>query len=144
MSNPSNEAIGRQAIEVFNTGDLSVVDQITAEGAIGHDPANPEEAVGPAGAKAVVQMYRDAFSDLNLKVEDQISDGDYVVTRWTSSGTNDGSLAGLPATGKSITGSGILIDKVVDGKIVESWSQWDNMGLMQQLGVGAPAAASAN
>ena len=144
MSNPSNEAIGRKAIEVFNTGDLSVVDEITAEGAVGHDPAQPEESVGPEGAKAVVQMYRDAFSDLNLKVEHQISDGDFVVTRWTSSGTNDGSLAGLPPTGKAITGSGILIDKVVDGKVVESWSQWDNMGLMQQLGVGAPAGASAN
>jgi steroid delta-isomerase-like uncharacterized protein len=144
MSNPSNEAIGRRAIEVFNTGDMSVVDEITAEGAVGHDPANPEEAVGPEGAKAVVKMYRDGFSDLNLRVEHQISDGDFVVTRWTSSGTNDGSLGGLPPTGKSITGSGILIDKIVDGKVVESWSQWDNMGLMQQLGVGVPAGASAN
>jgi steroid delta-isomerase-like uncharacterized protein len=144
VANPDNEAIARKGFEAFNTGDMSLVDEIVADGAVGHDPANPEDATGPEGSKAVIQMYRGAFSDLNLTVEQQISDGDFVVSRWNSSGTNDGELAGMPPTGRSTSATGITIDKIVDGKIVESWTQWDNFGLMQQLGVGSPSGAAAN
>ncbi len=144
MANQANEAIARKGFEAFNTGDMSLVDEITAEGAVGHDPANPDAAPGPEGSKAVIEMYRAAFPDLEFKVEEIISDGDFVVSRWSSRGTNDGELGGMPATGRSTTSSGITIDKIVDGKIVESWAQWDNLGLMTQLGVGAPAGAAAN
>jgi steroid delta-isomerase-like uncharacterized protein len=144
MANQANEAIARKGFDAFNMGDMSLVDEITAEGAVAHDPANPDSAPGPEGYKATIQMYRGAFSDLNLAVEQQISDGDFVVSRWTSRGTNDGELAGVPATGRSTTSTGITIDKIVDGKIVETWTQWDNLGLMQQLGLGAPTAAAAN
>ena len=144
MANAEYEAIARKGIEVFNTGDMSLVDETTAPDAVGHDPANPEDLAGPEAFTSLVKMYRDAFPDLNMKVEQIISDGDFVVTRWSTTGTNSGSLAGMPATGKSVTGSGITIDKIVDGKIVESWTQWDNMGLMNQLGVGTPEAAAHN
>ena len=144
MANAANEAIARKGFEAFNTGDLSLVDEISAPDAVGHDPANPEDMVGPDAQKALIEMYSGAFPDLAFMIEDVISDGDFVVTRWTSRGTNTGSLAGMPATGKSTTSSGITIDKIVDGKVVETWTQWDNMGLMQQLGVGAPTAAAHN
>ena len=73
------------------------------------------------------------------------SDGDYVCTRWTSSGTHDGDLMGIPPTGKHASITGLSIDKIQDGKVVESWNEWDNAGLMQQLGlVGEPAGASAS
>jgi steroid delta-isomerase-like uncharacterized protein len=144
MAHSANEAVARKGFEAFNTGDLSIVDDITASNAIGHDPANPEDMVGPDGAKSVIEMYRGGFSDLQLTVEAQVSDGDFVVSRWTSRGTHDGSLAGLPATGRKTTTSGITIDKVIDGKIVETWTQWDNLGLMRQVGVDAPAGAAAN
>ena len=144
MANPNNEAIARKALDVFKSGDMSVIDEITAEGRVGHDPANPEETVGTGGAKALIQMYRDGFSDAELIVDEQISDGDYVVTRWHSHGTNDGPFAGMPPTRKTTSVTGITIDKIVDGKMVESWTHWDNMGLMQQLGIGVPAGAAAN
>jgi len=144
MANPDNEAVARRAIDVFNTGDMSVIDETSSPDSVGHDPANPEDLVGPEAFKGLVGMYREAFPDLEMKVEDQISDGDMVVTRWSTRGTNTGSLAGMPATGKSTALTGITIDKIVDGKIVESWTQWDNMGLMNQLGLGAPAGAAAN
>lgn len=144
MANQDNEAIARKGFEAFNTGDLALVDEIVAADAVGHDPANPEDAVGPEGAKAVIALYRGGFPDLEMTIEEQISDGDLVVSRWTSRGTHDGELAGMPATGRRTTTSGITIDKVVDGKIVESWTQWDNLGLMQQLGIGAPTGAAAN
>jgi steroid delta-isomerase-like uncharacterized protein len=144
MANPDNEAIARRALDAFNTGDLSIVDAIVADGSVGHDPANPSDSSGPDGAKQVIEMYRGAFPDLHMTVEDQVSDGDLVVSRWSSSGTNSGELAGMPATGRSTSVTGITIDKIADGKIVESWTQWDNLGLMQQLGVGAPTGAAAN
>jgi len=144
MANSANEEVARRAIDVFNTGDMSIVDETTASDAVGHDPANPEDIAGAEAFKGLVQMYRDAFPDLEMKVEHQISDGDFVVTRWASKGTNTGSLAGMPPTGRATASSGITIDKIVDGKIAESWTQWDNMGLMQQLGLGAPAGAEAN
>jgi steroid delta-isomerase-like uncharacterized protein len=142
MSNEQNEQVARRGFEAFNTGDMSIVDEITADNAVNHDPAQPEEAQGPEGFKQVIQMYRGAFPDLHIEVEECFSDGDLVCTRWTSSGTNDGELMGMPATGKHTTGSGITIDRIQDGKVVESWNQWDNAGLMQQLGVGETAGAA--
>jgi steroid delta-isomerase-like uncharacterized protein len=144
MGNEQNEAIAKRGFEAFNTGDMSIVDEITAEDAVGHDPALPEDTRGPEGTKQVIQTYREAFSDLEFKIEDCFSDGDLVCIRWSSSGTNDGELMGMPATGKHVTNGGISIDKIQDGKIVESWIQWDNAGLMQQLGIGEPAAAAAS
>ena len=143
MSNEQNEQVSKRGFEAFNTGDLSIVDEVTADNAVNHDPAQPEEAQGPEGFKQVIQMYRGAFPDLHIEVDECFSDGDLVCTRWTSSGTHEGDLMGLPATGKHTTSSGITIDRIQDGKVVESWNQWDNMGLMQQLGVGETAGAAA-
>jgi steroid delta-isomerase-like uncharacterized protein len=143
MANERNEAVARRGFDAFNTGDLSIVDEMTAEHAVNHDPAQPEEARGPEGFKQIVQLYRGAFPDLAFTIDECFSDRDLVCTRWSTTATHDGDLMGIPATGRQITGSGITIDKIVDGKVVESWNQWDNAGLMQQLGVGEPAAAPA-
>jgi steroid delta-isomerase-like uncharacterized protein len=143
MANEQNEAVARRGFDAFNTGDLSIVDEMTAADAVNHDPAQPDEARGPEGFKQIVQLYRGAFPDLTFTIEECFSDGDLVCTRWSTTATHDGDLMGLPATGRAITGSGITIDKIDDGKVVESWNQWDNAGLMQQLGVGEPAAAAA-
>ena len=144
MANERNEQISRQTLDAFSTGDMSIVDELTAENAVNHDPATPEEARGPEGFKELVQMYRTGFSDLHLTVDAQFSDGDMVCTRWTSEGTNDGELMGMPATGKPVSVTGISIDKIQDGKVVESWNQWDNLGLMQQLGLAPEPAAAAS
>jgi steroid delta-isomerase-like uncharacterized protein len=144
MGNEQNEQVARRGLEVFNSGDLSVVDDIIAPDATSHDPAQPEDAHGPDGFKQIVETYRTAFPDLKFTIDECFSDGDLVCMRWSTSGTHDGDLMGIAPTGKSITSSGISIDKVQDGKIVESWVQWDNMGLMAQLGLlGEPAGAAA-
>jgi steroid delta-isomerase-like uncharacterized protein len=142
MANERNETVARRVFDAFNTGDLSIVDETTAENAVNHDPAQPDEARGPEGFKQIVQLYRGAFPDLTFTIEECFSDGDLVCTRWTTTATHDGDLMGLSATGRHITGSGITIDKIDDGKVVESWNQWDNAGLMQQIGVEATAAAA--
>jgi steroid delta-isomerase-like uncharacterized protein len=143
MANERNEAVARRVFDALNTGDLAIVDETTAEDAVNHDPAQPEEARGPEGFKQIVQLYRGAFPDLTFTIEECFSDGDLVCTRWSTTATHDGDLMGIAATGNHITGSGITIDRISDGKVVETWNQWDNAGLMQQIGVDEPAAAAA-
>jgi steroid delta-isomerase-like uncharacterized protein len=128
--------------EVFNEGRLELVDEIVAADAIDHDPALPEPVVGPEGSKQLVAGYRAAFPDVHLTIEDQIAEDDRVVTRWTARGTHTGDLWGISGTGKEATVTGITIDRIEDGKIAESWTNWDTLGLMQQIGV-IPTMATA-
>src|SRR4028118_1849687 len=90
---------------------------------------------GPEGCKEYVAAYRSAFSDLHLEIEDQIAEGDKVVTRWTGTGTHDGELAGIPPTGNQVTLPEMEIVRISGGKLVEGWEGYDSMNLMRQLGV---------
>jgi predicted ester cyclase len=76
-----------------------------------------------------------AFPDLRITIEDQIVAGEKVATRWTAKGTNSGAFGPMPATGRRIQISGLILDRVVDGKVVERWEQWDQMAMLQQLGL---------
>lgn len=80
-------------------------------------------------------MFMSAFPDTKMTVEQQIAEGDKVVTRWKAQGTHKGELMGIPPTGKQVTVTGISIERIVGGMIVESWEEFDQMGMMQQLGV---------
>lgn len=138
-----NKATARKIYEIFDSGDLDALDEIIGANAIDHDAQNPHADVrGPEGSKRSIAMYRAAFPDLRIKVEDQIAEGDMVVTRWTATGTQEGDLPGLPATGNKSTVSGIAIERFEDGKITEAWTNWDTLGMLQQLGV-VPALATA-
>jgi steroid delta-isomerase-like uncharacterized protein len=138
-----NKATARRFYEAWTSGDLDAYDEILAPGAQDHDTQNPNAGMrGPEGAKRTAEMYRAAFSDSRFEIEQQFEDGDYVITRWTATGTNDGELMGMPATGKPVTVTGISIDRFEDGKVVEGWTNWDTLGMMQQLGV-IPVAAHA-
>ena len=138
-----NKAIARRVIEeVFSEGRLDTADELIAPGAIGHDPAMPEALHGPEGVKDAAAGYRGGFPDLVLRVEDQCAEGELVCTRWTAVGTNSGEFWGIAPTGKQATVVGITIDRITGGKIAESWTNWDALGLMQQLGV-VPTATPA-
>lgn len=138
-----NKACAKRMFDAWNTRDLDVFDELIAADAIDHDPQNPfAEIHGPDGLKRQAQMYLDAFSDQRFLVNEQIAEGDFVTTRWTGTGTNDGELMGMPATGKSAVVAGVTINRFRDGKIIESWASWDTLGMMQQLGV-VPSAHSA-
>ena len=139
-----NKAIARRALEVFNSGDLDELDDIVSEDAVDHDPQNPFAGThGPEAAKQMAVTYRSAFPDLHVTIEDQIAEGDKVVTRWTAVGTHDGDLPGMPASGRSTTVTGIGVDRIEGGMIVEAWGNWDTLGMLQQLGA-VPAAAAAS
>jgi steroid delta-isomerase-like uncharacterized protein len=138
-----NKTVARRFFEeVWNKGNLAVANAIVTADQVTHDPNTPNTAPGPEGAKQVASFYRGAFPDLHFQLEDVIADGDKVVVRITATGTHQRELPGIPVTGKRIAVHGIVIQRFEDGKIVESWVQFDHLGLLQQLGA-VPTAWSA-
>jgi len=125
--------------EIFGAGNYELAHELIGADAVGHDPAQPQPIMGPEGVAESARGYRDAFPDLTLTVNQQVADGGYVATRWTAKGTHKGDLFGIAPTGKQTTVTGITIDRWADGKVAESWTNWDTLGLLQQLGA-VPAA----
>jgi steroid delta-isomerase-like uncharacterized protein len=121
--------------EVWNKGHFDAIETYWAADYVDHNPAVPNQAAGAAGAKQVFMAFKSAFPDLHFTIEDIMVEGDKIVWRWTSTGTNTGSMLGMPPTGKQATISGIEIYRIASGKIGERWGNFDQLGLMQQLGV---------
>ena len=136
MLTETNKTVSRRFFdEVWNKGNLTVLDEIMVKDHVNSGPGSiPGLPNGPEGSKQFVTAYRNAFPDVHFTIDDQIAEGDKVMTRWTAQGTHQGELAGLPATGKSSTVTGITVNRLVDGKIAESWGIFDEFGMMQQLG----------
>ncbi|HSK87966.1 MAG TPA: ester cyclase [Anaerolineales bacterium] len=136
MSTETNKEIVRRFImEAFDQGNLAVVDEIVAPDQVNGGPGALPAWPGPEGNKMLITAYRNAFPDLHFTIDEQIAEGNTVVTRWTAHGTHSGEFAGLPPTGKSATVVGMGLDRVENGKIVESWGLFDQFGMLQQLGV---------
>jgi steroid delta-isomerase-like uncharacterized protein len=134
MPAEQNRALTRRYYEeVVNEGKLDLVEEVIAPDYVGHEPG--EEIQGPAGFKRFLGMMRAAFPDLNATVEAEIAEGDKVVARYTARGSHQGELMGVEPTGKQVEVSGIEINRISGGKIVEQWNMYDAMGMMQQLGV---------
>ena len=130
-----NKAVARRLIEESgNNKNLDVIPELVTPGYVCHQ-AGGEDTRGHEGLRQLVTMFFTAFPDVHITIEDQIADGDKVVTRWTARGTHQGNLQGIAPTGKQITVSGISIDRFEAGKIAEEWELFDRMGMMQQLGV---------
>jgi steroid delta-isomerase-like uncharacterized protein len=134
MSADTNkEIVRRLGVEPWE-GNLGVIDELVASNYVGHDPAMPDQQ-GPEGVKEFITGYLAAFPDGRITIDDQFATGDVVATRWTGRGTQRGELMGVPPTGKQVTISGITISRVEKGKVVEEWTNWDMLGMLQQLGV---------
>ena len=134
MATDNKELSRRILEEVWNNRNLDAVDDLIAADFVQHDPQAPAAVRGSEAYKQFVRYYLDAFHDLRFTVEDQISEGQNVATRWTVTGTHNGDLRGIAATGHRISLTGMTCSRVVDGKFVESWSNWDTLGMLQQLG----------
>ena len=129
----ANKAIERRIFEeVWNQGALDVADELLAADCIVHTPPNPD-TVGTEAFKGMVGMYLAAFPDLQWTTEDIIAEGDKVVIRWTATGTHQGELMSIPASGRQVTWTGMTIYRFADGKIVENWWAYDALGMMQQI-----------
>jgi len=129
--------------EVWNEGRLEAIHELLSADAIarGQDGAE-SELHGPDEFEGFVRKIRGAFSDMKLTVEDVFGAGDKVVLRWTATMKHTGDTLGIAATGCIVRSQGITIARIVDGKIVEGWDNWDQLGMLEQMGVyRQPAAA---
>jgi steroid delta-isomerase-like uncharacterized protein len=138
MSIEQNKATARRWFtDIITQGKLAVADEIFSGNHVVHDPHAPPSgwANGPESLKQIAGPFRAGFPDLKVTIEDQIAEGDKVVTRWSASGTNTGSLQGMPATGKTVRVTGANVARLSEGKIVESWFNFDMLTLLRQLGV---------
>ena len=134
MSTEDNKALVRRMFEeVWNQGNIARIAEFYSPSHVEHTSSGPVH--GQEGLKQYIMMYRTAFPDAHYTVEDQLAEGDKVVTRWSARGTHQGPLMGIPPTGKQGTVTGIGIARFEGGKIVEAWTEFDALGMMQQLGV---------
>ena len=129
-----NKGVQRRVIEeVFNRGDLDLVDELFSQNYVQHDPSGPQVGQGTEEFKGTVSAIRAAFPDLHMEIEDHIAEGDKVVTRWVGSGTHEGEFMGVPPTGNRVSMTGTVIDRFADGKIEESWNLYDALGMLTQM-----------
>ncbi len=119
--------------EVWNEKRVEKIDELLSADYVHHDVLSSDQK-GIAPYKQFVDLYLHAFPDIHFNIEDEVSEGDTVVIRWTVTGTHNGDLPGVPRTGRPISITGITIARLRDGKFVESWNNWDALGMMQQLG----------
>ena len=130
----SKALLRRFDAEVWNGGDVDLMDELFAVDYVNHDPSlgqTPDRE----GHKATVRLVRDALPDLRETVEDLFGEGDRVVFSWSLTATHLGSLLGVTPTGRPVHVRGIEIYRTRDGQIAERWGCFDRLGLMQQLGI---------
>ena len=131
MSLEKNKAVARRyQLEVWGKGNLDLIDELVAPDFVDHSlPATMDPSF--AGARQAVQGALDAFPDGQWAVEDLIAEGEKVVIRWKMQATHEHEFRGIAPGGKPVTVTGITILRMVDGKIVERWVNWDSLALRQ-------------
>jgi steroid delta-isomerase-like uncharacterized protein len=134
MSEENKTTIRRLIEEVWNRRNPNIADELIAATHTNHDPASPDFGRGPEGYKRHFQTYVSAFPDLRLLIDSIVSEGDVVAARWTATGTHKGRLGDVAATGRPVAVTGITMARVSQGRVHESWLQWDALGLMRQIG----------
>ena len=128
-------AVRRFYDEVMGKGNMKLIDELVADNFVEHYLPDPKMPANKAGLSQTMAMFRTAFPDLQITVEDLIAKGDKVWTYTTMRGTNTGAFMGMPATGKKIDVKGVDIIRFANGKAVEHWGVNDDLTMMQQLGI---------
>jgi steroid delta-isomerase-like uncharacterized protein len=135
MSEQNKAVVRRYNDEFWGKGDEALADELFGDNLVDHDPPGQDLPPGREGMKQALRNFRTAFPDLETNAEHVIAEGDFVVLRWNARGTHQGELMGIQPTGKQVTLRGIDILRIENGTIVERWAEYDNLGLLQQLGL---------
>ena len=142
MSAANKAIVQRLYEEVWNRRKLEVIKEIISPSHALQAPNISGSSIGPEAYKRNVLAFLAGFPDLRWSIEDTIAEKDKVVACWTISGTHKGDYMGIPATNKKVSVEGITIHNVAGGKIMDSYSNWDVLGMMQQLGLVPPMGQS--
>jgi steroid delta-isomerase-like uncharacterized protein len=130
----ANKELSRSFTELFSTGDEALADAVLSPAVVFHGAVPDGSLEGIGAVKEFVANYRRAFPDARSTVEDQIAEGDRVVTRWRARGTHLGELGPIAPTGRAFDTGGVTIERIEDGRIAEVWVSRDELGLLRQLG----------
>jgi len=129
--------------EVWNEGRTDTIYELLSPDAIARGQSSGDgELRGPEEFAGFVSKIRGSFSDMKIEVEDVFGAGDKVSLRWSGVMKHTGDALGLPASGRTVRSSGITIAQIVDGKIVAGWDNWDQLGMLEQIGVYSPPVAA--
>jgi steroid delta-isomerase-like uncharacterized protein len=134
MATENQLMIRRWFEEVWNKGRASAIDEMLAPDGVIHG-LGTGDVIGPDGFKPIHAAYRIAFPDLTFQVEDVVGDGDVVAMRWSGGGTHTGPFLGINATGRRVRFTGMVFARASRGRFIEAWNAYDQLGLLQQLGV---------
>jgi predicted ester cyclase len=136
MTTEENKALVRRFYAEIDAGNIDAMDELVAEDYMDHNPPPfPGLPPGREGLKQAFRIFREATPGQH-EIEDQVAEGDKVVTRLTAHGHHEGELPGpLAATGASLRQTAVAIHRIANGRLAEHWSDRDDLGLMAQLGV---------
>lgn len=134
ITSENNKNIALRDFELWNTGNLAIAEELIAADYKRYDFDTLHEGRGPEFVKELVTMYRTAFPDLHLTIEEMIVADDVVISRWRSTATHQGEFQGLPPTGAAAEVTGATIMRIANGKIAEERVFMDSLKLMQVVG----------
>jgi len=135
MPSDHQSIIRRLYEEVWNKRKLEVLNELVSPSHALHGPNFTGSSIGPEAYKLQVAQFVRAFPDLRWEIEETISEKDKVVVVWTFTGTHKGEYRGVAATNKKVSVDGITVHHVTNGKIIDSYANWDTWGMMKELGV---------
>jgi steroid delta-isomerase-like uncharacterized protein len=135
MSENDNLAIVRQSWDAWNAHDPDAWIKLLHETHVTESDTLPQPVRGHEGARAFIEMYIKAFPDLRFSIDQMIESGDYVITRYTATGTHKGDLAGILSTGRHAETHGCVVAEIKNGRVLRQWLYWDSAHLLRQLGV---------
>ena len=135
MSAENKAIIRRLYGEVWNSRRLEVVNELISPSHALHGPVAEGSAIGPEAYKGAVTRFLTGFPDLRFSIDDMVAEDEKLVVSWNISGTHKGEFMGVPATNKKVSIDGITINHIVNGKIMDSYANYDTLGLYRQLGV---------
>jgi steroid delta-isomerase-like uncharacterized protein len=134
MAQENSALIHRWFEEVWNKGNMDAIEEMASPNVIGHGQAQHDTDIGLKEFRTFAVGLRTAFPDFKVTIDQVIEQGDKVVARWTTTMTHKGEFLGFAPTGKKVTVTGTTIQRISDGKIVEGWDNWDQLGLLVQIG----------
>jgi len=135
MSEQNKAAMRRMYEEVWNQGNFETFEELISPDYKGHIPTPPDAPSGREGLRWLIQAYRAGFPDIHVDVDDQMAEGNKVLTRISIQGTHKGQFMNIPPSGIKVKVTALVVTRFVDGKNVEGWAELDRFGLMQQLGL---------
>jgi steroid delta-isomerase-like uncharacterized protein len=128
--------------EVWNEARVETIYELMSPDAVAIGQAGPAIIHGPAEFEAFYKQIRASFPDIHVEIEDAFGTGDKVAVRWSATMTHSGDGMGIPPTGKSVSVTGITIARFLNGQVIEGWDNWDQLGMMEQIGAYSASKAA--